>query len=120
MRWRLVFSAMSVNPVSWARPQRAASSSVALPNNVTNTDRRRNQPEPWEAVGELLSEDIAIERPERELRSIDGSLLRREINAARPQENGRDLIPVLVRPCRRRRGDYVRMLGDELAIDQKE
>ena len=81
-----------------------------------------------EAVGDtlLLGENVVIERPERELRPIDGSLLRREINAARLRENGRYLIAVLVCPCRRRRdgaidcGDHVRMLGGEVAIDQKE
>jgi len=47
-----------------------------------------------EAVGDtlLLREDVAIERPERELRPVGGSLLRREINAARLRENGGDLI----------------------------
>ena len=123
-------SAMSVNLISRVRPQRAAASGVALPrpNNVPDPDRRRNQPEPLEAVGDslLLGENVVIERPERELRPIDGSLLRREINAARLRENGRNLIAVLVSPCRRRRdgaidrGDHVRMLGGEVAIDQKE
>ena len=81
-----------------------------------------------EAVSDslLLGEDIAIERPKCELRSIDGSLLRREINAARVRENGGNLIAVLVSPCRRRRdgaidrGDHVGVLGGEVAIDQKE
>ena len=74
----------------------------------------------------LLGENVVIERPECELRSIDRSLLRRKINAARFGENGRDLIAVLVSPCRRRRdgaidrGDHVRMLGGEVAIDKKE
>src|ERR1700722_1823247 len=123
-------SAISVNLIPRARPRRAAALGVALPrlDNVPDPDRRRNQPEPLEAVGDglLLGEDVAIERSERELRSIDGSLLRSQINAARLRENGGNLIAVLVSPCRRRRdgaidrGDYVRMLGGEVAIDQKE
>jgi hypothetical protein len=123
-------SATSVNPVSRARPQRVASSSVALPrpNNVPNMDRRRNQPEPLEAVGDslLLGENVVIERTERELRPVDRSALRRKIDAARLRENGRDLIAMLVSPSRRRRdgvigrGDDVRMLGGEVAVDQKE
>jgi hypothetical protein len=104
-----------------------AASGVALPrpNNVPNEDRRRNQPESLEAVGDslLLGENIVIERPERELRPIDGPLLRREFNAAGLGENGRDLIAMLVGPCRRRRdgaidrGDHIRMSGGEVAID---
>ena len=57
-------SAMSVNPVSRSPPQRAAALGVALPrpDNVPDSDRRRNQPEPLEAVGDglLLGEDVAI------------------------------------------------------------
>ena len=91
-------------------------------------DRRRNQPEPLEAVrdGLLLGEDVVVERPECEFRSLNGSLLRSKINAARFREDGRDLIAVLVSPCRRRgdratdRGDDVRMLSGEVAVDQKE
>src|ERR1700733_13387814 len=60
-------SAMSVNCISRARPQRTAASGVALPrpNNVPDSDRRRNQPEPLEAVGDtlLLGKDVVIERP---------------------------------------------------------
>src|SRR5882757_4931826 len=123
-------SAMSVNRISRAGPQRAAASGVALPrpNNVPDSDRRRNQPEPLETVGDtlLLGKDVVIERPECELRPVDGSALRREINTARLRENGRNLIAMLVSPFRRRRdgavdrGDHVRMLGGEVAIDQKE
>src|ERR1700722_156987 len=123
-------SAVSVNPISRAPPQRAAALGVALPrpNNIPDPYRRRNQPEPLEAVSDslLLGEDIAIERPKCELGPIDGSALRREINAARPRENGGNLIAVLVSPCRRRRdgaidrGDHVGVLGGEVAIDQKE
>jgi hypothetical protein len=122
-------SAMSVNPVSRARPRRAAGLSVGLPrpNDVPDTDRRRNQPEPLEAVRDslLLGENVIIERPERKLRPVDGPLLRREVNAARLGENGRNLIAMFVCPFRGRRdgaidrGD-VRMLGGEVAIDQKE
>jgi hypothetical protein len=41
-----------------------------------------------EAVGDslLLGENVAVERPESELRPIDGSLLRRKIDAARLRE----------------------------------
>ena len=93
-----------------------------------NADWRRNQPKPLEAVGGglLLSQNVVIERPERELCPINGPLLRREINAARLRENGGNLIAVLVSPGRGRRDgainrrDYVRMLGGEVAIDQKE
>src|ERR1700722_2890629 len=60
-------SAMSVNPVSRAPPQRAAALGVALPrpNNLPDPYRRGNYPEPLDAVGDslLLGEDIAIERP---------------------------------------------------------
>src|SRR5882762_1865952 len=65
-------SAMSVNSISPARRQRAPSSSVALPrpDNVPDPDRRRNQPDPLEAVGDtlLLGENVVIERPECEFR----------------------------------------------------
>src|ERR1700759_5244883 len=49
-------SAMSVNAISRARPQRIAALGVALPDpdNVPDMDRRRNQPEPLEAVGDTL------------------------------------------------------------------
>ena len=81
-----------------------------------------------EAVGDtlLLGKDVVIERPECELRPVDGSALRREIDAARLRENGRNLIAMLVSPFRRRRdgavdrGDHVRMLRGEVAIDQEE
>ena len=79
--------AISVNPISRARWRRAAASGVALPrpNNVLDTDRRRNQTEFPETIRDrlLLGEDVFIERPKRELRSINGSLLRSRINAAR-------------------------------------
>ena len=123
-------SAMSVNPISRAPPQRAAALGVALPrpNNIPDPYRRRNQPEPLEAVSDslLLGEDVAIERPERELRSIDGSLLRGKINSACLGENGGDLIAVLVSPCRCRQDcgingrNSVCMFGCEVAVDQKE
>jgi Hydrogenase/urease nickel incorporation, metallochaperone, hypA len=51
----------------------------------------------------LLSEYTVAERPERELRPFNGSALRRKINAASLGEDGRDLIAVLVGPCRRGR-----------------
>src|ERR1700679_79138 len=49
-------AAMSVNCISRARPQHAAALGVALPrpNDVPDTDRRRNQPEPLEAIGDGL------------------------------------------------------------------
>ena len=74
----------------------------------------------------LVGEDVVIERPERELCPIDGSLFRREINAARLRENGRNLIAMLVSPCRCRQDcgidgrNAVRMFGREVAVDQKE
>jgi hypothetical protein len=74
----------------------------------------------------LLGEHVVGERPEGELRPINGSLLRSEINAARLGEDGRDLIAAPVGPCRRLRDsaidgrDDVRMLGGESAADQKE
>jgi hypothetical protein len=79
--------AISVNPISRARRRRAAALGVALPrpNNVLDADRRRNQTEFLEAVRDrlLLGEDVVIERPECEFRSINRSLLRSKINAAR-------------------------------------
>jgi hypothetical protein len=66
--------AISVNPVALPRP-----------NNVPDADRRRNQTERLKTIrdGLLLVEYVVIERPKRELRSINGSLLRSEINATR-------------------------------------
>src|SRR3984885_1183188 len=99
--------AILVNRTPRARWRPGAVLGVALPgpDNVADADRRRNQPEPLETVGDtlLLSEDIAIERPECELRPVGGSLLGSKINAARLRENGRNLIAVLVSPDRRRR-----------------
>src|ERR1700722_6810493 len=78
--------AISVNPASHARWDRAAASGVALPrpNNVPDADRRGNQTERLETIrdGLLLVEDVVIKRPKRELRSINGSLLRSKIDAA--------------------------------------
>ena len=72
--------AISVNPISRARRRHAAALDAALPrpNNVPHTDRRRNQTEFLETVRDrlLLGKDVVIERPKRELRSINGSLLR--------------------------------------------
>src|ERR1700722_11316825 len=97
-------SAISVNPISRARRRHAAALDVALPrpNNVPHTDRRRNQTEFLETARDLLllGKDVVIERPKRELRSINGSLLRSEINAARLGEDGSDLTAVPVGPCR--------------------
>jgi hypothetical protein len=80
-------SAMSVKSVSRARPQRDAALGVVLPrpNNFPDPDPRRNQPKPLEAVGDrlLLGENVLIERAERELCPVDGSALRRDVNAAR-------------------------------------
>jgi hypothetical protein len=79
--------AISVNPISHARWRRAGPLGVALPppNNVPDADRRGNQTERLETIRDrlLLVEDVVIERPECELRSINGSLLRSKINAAR-------------------------------------
>jgi hypothetical protein len=79
--------AISVNPISRSRWRRAPALGVALPrpNNVPDADRRGNQTERLETVrdGLLLVEDVVIERPECELRSINGSLLRSKINAVR-------------------------------------
>src|SRR5580658_4482953 len=76
-------SAISVNPISRARWPRAAPLGVALPwpDNVPDADRRRDQAEFLETVRDrlLLGEDVIVEWPERELRSINGSLLRSEI-----------------------------------------
>src|ERR1700733_2543762 len=122
--------AISVNPISRARRRRAAALGVALPrpNNVLDADRRRNQTELLEAVRDrlLLGEDVVIERPECEFRSINRSLLRSKINAARFGKDGRDLIAVLVSPSGRRRdgaidrGDYLRVLAGEAAVNKKE
>src|SRR3984957_15554473 len=123
-------SAMSVNPLSWARTRLPAALGVALPrpNNVPDAERRRNQSQPLEPVGDslLLGEDVVIERPKGELRPIDRSLLRREINAACLGEDGCDLIAVLVSPCRCRQDcgidgrNSVCVFGCEVAVDQKE